>query len=51
MPTVSGIPREVGTTNLLAKPELTLVLEGIDLRQECSRQQEFLMRVEAPDGS
>lgn len=48
---VTGVLREVGVANLLGEAELTLVLDGMELRREGSRQQEYLMRVKALDGS
>jgi uncharacterized membrane-anchored protein YitT (DUF2179 family) len=41
--------REVGVANLLEEPELTLVLDGMELWREGSQQQEYLMRVKALD--
>jgi hypothetical protein len=46
---VTGVLREVGVANLLDEPELALVLDGMELRREGSRQQEYLMRVKALD--
>lgn len=48
---VTGVLREVGVANLRDEPELALVLDGMELRREGSRQQEYLMRVKALDGS
>ncbi len=48
---VTGVLREVGVANLLEEPELTLVLDGMELRRAGSQQQEYLMRVKALDDS
>lgn len=48
---VTEVLRLVGVANLLDEPELALVLDGMELRREGSRQQEYLMRVKALDGS
>jgi hypothetical protein len=48
---VTEVLREVGVVNLLEEAELTLVLDGMELRREGSQQQEYLMRVKALDGS
>lgn len=47
---VTEVLREEGVAQLLDEEALTLVLDGMELRREGSRQQEHLMRVKALDG-
>lgn len=48
---VTRVLREQGAANLLGEEELTLVLDGMELRRAGAREQEYLMRVKALDGS
>src|SRR4030067_586310 len=48
---VTGILREQGATALMGQEELTLVLDGMELRRPGAEMQEYLMPVKALDGS
>lgn len=48
---VTRVLREQGVANLSAEAELTLVVDGMELRRERAESQEHLMRVKALDGS
>ena len=48
---VRRVLREQGAANLLGEEELTLVLDGMELRRAGAREQEYWMRVKALDGS
>jgi len=48
---VTQVLREQGAANLLGEEDLTLVLDGMELRRAGAREQEYLMRVKALDGS
>lgn len=48
---VTNILREQGAANLLAEPEIELVLDGMELRRPGAHEQEYLMSVKALDGS
>jgi hypothetical protein len=48
---LTGVLREVGAATLSAADELTLVLDGMELRREGAHKQEYLMRVRALDDS
>jgi hypothetical protein len=48
---VIWVLREQGTANLLGEEELTLILDGMELRRSGAQEQEYLMRVKALDGS
>lgn len=48
---VTRVLREQGAANLLGEEELTLILDGMELRRAGAREQEYLMRVKALDGS
>ncbi|MBN2258678.1 MAG: transposase [Anaerolineaceae bacterium] len=48
---VTSVLREQGVANLMAEPELELVLDGMELRRPGAHEQEYLMSVKALDGS
>jgi hypothetical protein len=48
---VTGILLELGATVLMGQEELTLVLDGMELRRPGAEMQEYLMQVKALDGS
>jgi hypothetical protein len=48
---LTGVLREVGAAALREAAELTLILDGMELRREGARKQEYLMRVRALDDS